>query len=485
LDTRYDLVVLGAGPAGLTAALEAINLGKSVLVLEKSKEIGGISKTVQIDGWRFDLGGHRFFTKVPRVSDFWKSILGPEDFLKRPRLSRIHYRGKFFDYPLKPLNALFGLGLIETFRCVYSFVLAKIFPPKNQSNFEGWVISRFGRRLYEIFFKTYTEKVWGIPTTQLSSTWAAQRIKNLSLSKAVLNAFGFQGKAKIVTLIDSFDYPRLGPGMMWEECAQVINNNKDSKIQFEEYCIEIVRQSGDLVVKTNIAKYKCKNIISSIPLSELPEVLGCSKESILSCARDLKYRDFLTVGLVVRGEDTFPDNWIYIHSPEVKVGRIQNFRSWSPDLVKPGFTFLGLEYFVNYGDSYWTLSDEELVNLAKNELKALNLIDPGRVEKGYVVRVPKAYPVYDETYENSVKAIAKWLGDEWPQIYAVGRNGMHRYNNQDHSMLTAMFAVENAFLGQNHDLWLVNVDGDYHELSTDSPENLGGRSAPTFSNVNQ
>lgn len=480
MNNRYDLVVLGGGPAGLTAAIEAINLGKSVLVLEKSHEVGGISKTVQIDGWRFDLGGHRFFTKVPRVTDFWNRILGPEDFLKRPRLSRIYYRGKFFDYPLKPLNALLGLGLIETCRCIYSFILAKMFPPKDQSNFEGWVIARFGKRLYEIFFKTYTEKVWGIPTTQLSSTWAAQRIKNLSLYKAVLNAFGIHGKAKIVTLIESFDYPRLGPGMMWEKCAQMVENDKNSKVRFNEYCTSVKKQSSHLEISTNLSNYECKSIISSIPLSELPELLGCTSEPILHAARDLKYRDFLTVGLVVKGENTFPDNWIYIHAPEVKVGRIQNFRSWSPDLVKPGYTFLGLEYFVNYGDSYWTLPDETLIDLAKKELNALNLIAPERVEKGYVVRVPKAYPVYDESYAQSVTSISQWLSQEWPDVYAVGRNGMHRYNNQDHSMLTAMLAVENAFVGANHDLWLVNVDSDYHEVSTSRPENSGGRSAPVF-----
>lgn len=478
----FDLVILGAGPAGLTAGIEALDLGKSTLVLEASEQLGGISKTVQIDGWRFDLGGHRFFTKVQRVEDFWKRILNPEDFLKRPRMSRIFYREKFFDYPLKPLNALFGLGPFETIRCISSFAWAKISPPKDQSHFEGWVTARFGKRLYQIFFKTYTEKVWGIPTTQLSSAWAAQRIKNLSLTNAILNAFGISGKSKIVTLIDSFDYPRLGPGMMWEKCAEIIDAHESAEVHMKEWPISITRMDNQIEIQTNKSSYRTRNIISTVPLSELPILLKCAEIKILEAATDLKYRDFLTVGLVIEGEETFPDNWIYIHSPEVKVGRIQNFRSWSPDLVKPGFTFLGLEYFVNSGDEYWESSDQELVELGIKELSKLQLLDPARITSGYVVRVPKAYPVYDETYSESVTAIAKWLSAEWPEIHAVGRNGMHRYNNQDHSMLTAMLAIENAFLGEKHDLWAVNVDDEYHEDGK-SAENQGGRAAPVFKKI--
>ncbi len=480
-DKKYDLVVLGAGPAGLTAAITALDSKKTALVLEASDQVGGISKTVQIDGWRFDLGGHRFFTKVERVNEFWKRILNPDDFLKRPRLSRIFYQEKFFDYPLKPLNALFGLGPIETARCISSFAWVKIRPPKDQSHFEGWVTARFGKRLYEIFFKTYTEKVWGIPTTQLSSAWAAQRIKNLSLTKAILNAFGFSGKTKITTLIDSFDYPRLGPGMMWERCAELVAENSNGEVRMNEYPLEISKSGENLRITSNNSSYLTSKIISTIPLSELPKVLKCNDEPVLAAARDLKYRDFLTVGLIIDGEEIFPDNWIYIHSPEVKVGRIQNFRSWSPDLVKPGFSFLGLEYFVNVGDELWEANNDNLVSLAKQEMIRLGIVNGERILKGYVVRVPKAYPVYDETYASSVSTIAEWLALNWPNIYPVGRNGMHRYNNQDHSMLTAMLAVENAFESAQHDLWLVNVDDEYHETS-ENTENRGGRSAPVFTN---
>lgn len=476
----FDLVVLGAGPAGLTSAVEALKLNKSVLVLEIDDQVGGISKTVQIDGWRFDLGGHRFFTKVKRVEDFWKSTLSSKDFLKRPRLSRIYYNDKFFDYPLKPINALLSLGFFETLRCVVSFFWAKIRPPRDQSHFEGWVVARFGWRLYKIFFKTYTEKVWGIPTTKLSSAWAAQRIKNLSLSRAILDAFGFKGKSQIVTLIDSFDYPKLGPGMMWEKCAQIIEESHLGEIRMKSWCVSIEQQNEQIVVQTNTERVNCSKLISSIPLSALPALVGCKDADVMNAAANLSYRDFLTVGIVVSGVETFPDNWIYVHAPDVRVGRIQNFRSWSPDLVKPGFSFLGLEYFVDEGDDLWEMDDTDLVRLGAKELIQLGLVSQERVINGYVVRVPKAYPVYDETYEEDVSCIADWLDKAWPDIYTVGRNGMHRYNNQDHSMLTGMLAVENAFLSERHNLWEVNVDSQYHETIEKSRDNLGGRSAPLF-----
>jgi protoporphyrinogen oxidase len=480
LKDEFDVVILGAGPAGLTAAVEALNLNKSVLVLEIEDQVGGISKTVQIDGWRFDLGGHRFFTKVQRIEDFWKSILSPGDFLKRPRLSRIYYNGKFFDYPLKPINALIGLGLIETLRCVSSFFGAKLCPPRDQTHFEGWVVARFGRRLYEIFFKTYTQKVWGIPTTKLSSAWAAQRIKNLSLSRAILDAFGFKGGSQVVTLIDSFDYPRLGPGMMWEKCAQIIEDNNLGEIRMKTWCVSIDQEEDAIVVNSNNGEIKCSKVISSIPLSALPALVGCEDDKVLDAAANLNYRDFLTVGLIVLGEETFPDNWIYVHSSDVRVGRIQNFRSWSPDLVKPGFSLLGLEYFVDEGDDLWEMKDRDLVDLGTTELIQLGLVSLERVIKGYVVRVPKAYPVYNEFYEQNVSCIANWLDKNWPNLYTVGRNGMHRYNNQDHSMLTGMLAVENAFLDMRHNLWEVNVDNEYHESKEGSSDNFGGRSAPIF-----
>lgn len=477
------IFIVGAGPAGLTAGVEAIRKGLKVELVEVSDKIGGISKTVEVDGWRFDLGGHRFFTKVERVESFWRSILSPDDFLKRPRQSRIFYKGKFFDYPLKPLNALLGLGLIETVRCIGSFLMAQVKKSHDESNFEGWVSKRFGWRLYSIFFKTYTEKVWGIPASSLSAAWAAQRIKNLSLFKAVINAFGINSKGSevITTLIDTFEYPRLGPGMMWEAAAQEISSH-GGLIHFEEYPLEISRNEDRLKIRTNKRIAYADTVISSMPLSELPTILKCENKSVIESARRLKYRDFLTVGLVVEGEELFSDNWIYIHSPSVRVGRIQNFRSWSPELVKPGFTFLGLEYFVNQGDEIWESEDEELVQLAKEEIVSLGLANSKNLHHGYVVRVPKAYPVYDEDYGKAVRSIANWLESDWPEVIAVGRNGMHRYNNQDHSMLTAMVAIDNLFSKDKHDLWEINVDNEYHETKSNH-ENLGGRSTPLFPRV--
>ena len=476
------ILIIGAGPAGLTAGVEALRRGYEVEILEATTSIGGISQTVHIDGWRFDLGGHRFFTKVKRVEEFWKSILAPADFLQRPRQSRIFYKGKFFDYPLKPANALFGLGIVETVRCLLSYLIAQISRSHDETNFEGWVSKRFGWRLYSIFFKTYTEKVWGIPATELSSAWAAQRIKNLSLLKAITNAFGFQSKKDgvITTLIDTFDYPRLGPGMMWEAAADLILS-KGGKVNLEEHPTSISRSEDGLEVESNKQLLKTDFIISSLPLSQLPKLLKCTDPKIHEAANNLKYRDFLTVGLVIEGENHFSDNWIYIHSPEVKVGRIQNFRSWSPDLVKPGYTFLGLEYFVNRGDEYWTLSDEALIDLGKMEIIELGLVTESEIKGGYVVRVPRAYPVYDEEYQHSVELIAAWLAKNWPEVIPVGRNGMHRYNNQDHSMLTAMLAIENLENTEKHDLWAVNVDAEYHEENKEK-NNLGGRSAPILRN---
>jgi protoporphyrinogen oxidase len=477
----FDLIIVGAGPAGLTAAVEAQNLGKKVLILESDSQVGGISRTVHKDGYRFDLGGHRFFTKVRRVEDFWERVLPPEDFLDRPRKSRIFYKDKFYDYPLKPMNALFNLGVIESFRCIGSYVIARINPPKNQNNFEGWVTARFGWRLYSIFFKTYTEKVWGVPATSIQSDWAAQRIKNLSLSKAILNAFGFgRGKKDITTLIDTFKYPRLGPGMLWEKCAQIIEQ-QGGIIVLSNEVHKIQTESDGFIVRTADSSFKASSIISTLPINKLPEILGCDNQKVLSASKLLRHRDFLIVALVIDSKINFDDNWLYIHSSSVKIGRIQNFASWSPEMVIEGTNCLGLEYFVNEGDEIWNMPDDDLVKFASNELGSLNLVSTEKISRGFVVRVPKAYPVYDEMYKESLEIISNWISDECTALIPVGRNGMHRYNNQDHSMLTAMLAVENLFLNQNHDLWRVNVDNEYHEEIEDR-NNSGGRSAPTYTN---
>src|SRR5256714_5477984 len=466
-DTRH-VVVIGAGPAGLTAAYELGKRGQKALVLESDSVVGGISRTAERDGWRFDIGGHRFFTKVPQVEALWHEILPDEDFLMRPRMSRIFYDGKFFDYPLKAGNALSNLGIFEALRCVLSYLWARVHPPKDQTNYEGWLAARFGWRLYRTFFKTYTEKVWGIPVSQMPADWAAQRGKSLSLGNAIVNALlPKRNQKEITSLIEEFQYPKLGPGMMWERCAELVLD-QGNKIVFNARVVRIVHEGGKAVkviadVDGSEVEYPCSDVISSMPMSNLLQAIDPPVPAdVRAAADDLQYRDFLTVALVVPEEAGFPDNWIYVHSPEVKLGRIQNFGSWSPYLVKEGRTCLGLEYFVFEGDEYWTMPDDDLVALGTKELATLGLVDPATVEAGYVVRMPKAYPFYDERYKDNVEVLRDWIEEHTPNVYPVGRNGMHKYNNQDHSMVTAMLSVENI-LGADHDVWVVNVEEDYHE----------------------
>ena len=461
----YEILIIGAGPAGLTAAWEAEKHGVKTLILESDKEVGGISRTVERNGWKFDIGGHRFFTKVNEVYEIWDEILEKEDFLLRPRMSRIYYKNKFYDYPLKASNALFNLGIFEAIRCVLSYFYVRINPPKDQDNFENWVAARFGWRLYNIFFKTYTEKVWGVDAKTIGSDWASQRIKNLSLMKAILNAFQINKSGEIITtLIDEFKYPKYGPGMMWETAYKKLLE-KEHKIFLNSRVIEITKDSDFYLVTTNDnKKYKARHILSSMPLAHLPKTIKPNVSSdILSAGTNLKFRDFLSVALVIDEENAFPDNWIYIHEPGVKVGRVQNYGSWSPYMVKEGKTCLGLEYFVNIGDDLWNMDDEKLISLATQELEQLSLIKKDLSLEGYVVRMPKAYPVYDLNYSNNISKIADWLKSEHQNIYPIGRNGMHRYNNQDHSMMTAVKSVRNIILKEENNIWEINVEEDYHE----------------------
>jgi len=472
---NYEFLIIGAGPAGLTAAWEAEKHGQKTLILEGDKEVGGISRTVKKNGWKFDIGGHRFFTKVDEVYQIWDEILDKDDFLMRPRMSRIYYKNKFYDYPLKASNALFNLGIFEAIRCVLSYIYVIIFPPKNQENFENWVAARFGWRLYNIFFKTYTEKVWGVKANTIGSDWASQRIKNLSLLKAILNAFKLNKSSEIITtLIDKFKYPKFGPGMMWETATKKLIE-KNHKIILSSRVGSIDKKNDTYIVKTDGGQeYRAKYILSSMPLAHLPKVIKPEPPSeILNAGENLKFRDFLSVALVVNEEDAFPDNWIYIHDPNVKVGRVQNYGSWSPHMVKEGKTCLGLEYFVNIGDELWSMDDQNLIDLAIKELSELSLLSSDSLHEGYVVRMPKAYPVYNLDYSKNIEVIKNWLLKDHKNIFPIGRNGMHRYNNQDHSMMTAVLSVRNILLNEKNDIWKVNVEEDYHE------ETRTGRSAPT------
>ena len=463
-------VIIGAGPAGLTAAYQFAKHGVTSTVVEATSEIGGISQTVQRDGWRFDIGGHRFFTKVGAVRDLWHEILGSEDFLVRSRMSSIYYRGKFYDYPLNIRNALSNLGPAEVLRCAASYAWVRLRPPRDQSSFEGYMAAQFGWRLYRTFFKTYTEKVWGVPATEIQADWAAQRIKNLNLLRAVTNGLLPRRRPTSVTsLIEQFEYPRHGPGMMWERCADLVRD-RGARVLLEHRLASVRHRGGraeSVVVHTGGGdlEIECSSVISSMPLPSLVESMDpAPPPEVLEAARGLTFRDFLTVALAVPADAAFADNWIYIHSPDVRVGRVQNFRSWSPHMVPDrDMTCLGLEYFVFEGDDLWTASDEDLVSLASRELETLKLVPADAVAGGWVVRMPKAYPMYSRGYQRHVDVLRSWLEANASNVWPVGRNGMHRYNNQDHSMFTAMLAVENIVLGAAHDIWSVNVESEYHE----------------------
>jgi protoporphyrinogen oxidase len=487
VDEAPRTVIAGGGPAGLTAAYLLSKRGQTPLVVEADDVVGGIARTVERNGWRFDIGGHRFFTKVSEVEALWHELLPDErDFLLRPRMSRIFFDGKFFDYPLKASNALINLGVIEAVRCVLSYVWVRLRPPKDQSTFEGWVAARFGWRLYRMFFKTYTEKVWGVPATSIQADWAAQRIKNLSLLSAILNALRPRTKqTDITSLIEEFRYPRLGPGMMWERTADLVKSQGgEVRIRTAATTIEWTERGATHVhlhgSDGDVERVQIDHLVSSMPLGELILSLDPPAPApVQDAAHRLGHRDFLTVALVVPENRSFPDNWIYVHSPDVRLGRIQNFRSWSPEMVKEGWTCLGLEYFVFEGDDLWEQADADLVELGARELALLGLIEPDEVTEGHVVRMPKAYPVYDEHYADAVATIRDWVSTNLPNVHPIGRNGMHRYNNQDHSMYTAMLTVENILDGTKHDVWTVNVEEEYHEESRS--EGAGtGRSAPVI-----
>lgn len=471
-DNPSPVVIIGGGPAGLTAAYELQKRSSrhKPLVFEGSDMVGGISRTETNNGYRFDIGGHRFFTKVKEVEKMWIEVLG-NDFITVPRLSRIYYRGKFFDYPLKLFNALMNIGPYESMRILLSYFKWQVRPYRKEESFEEWVINRFGGRLYMHFFRSYTQKVWGISPREIRADWAAQRIKNLSLFKAVWNAIS--GANDTTSLIEEFQYPRLGPGMMWERTAELVDA-RGGEVHLRSEVVRVNRKGNHVTSidvkhwhedgrEPEVERVEGEHFINSMALRDLIHAFDPPPPpEVVEAADRLRYRDFLIVTLVLDHADPFKDNWIYIHSPEVKVGRIQNFRAWSKEMLPDQNTAsIGMEYFCQKGDGLWNMSDEDLRALASKELEELGLAKASDVIGAAIIRQPKAYPVYDGEYRAALDILEEWLLG-LDNFQTVGRNGLHRYNNQDHSMLSAMFAARNI-LGEENDVWNVNVERSYHE----------------------
>ncbi|MEQ1688962.1 MAG: NAD(P)/FAD-dependent oxidoreductase [Sphingopyxis sp.] len=480
--TTADVAIIGAGPAGLTAAYLLTKQGYKVTVIEKDERyVGGISRTVEHEGFRFDIGGHRFFSKSKEVVDLWNEIL-PDDFIQRPRMSRIYYEGKFYSYPLRAFEALFNLGIIRSTLCMASYAKAKLFPNAQVHSFEDWTVNQFGHKLYSIFFKTYTEKVWGMPCDEMSADWAAQRIKGLSLGAAVIDglkrSLGLNKRPNdgmgTKTLLETFRYPRQGPGMMWDAARDFVVAGGNHVLMGHSFK-QLSEDQGTGRWKLSASRadggtvtINAAHVISSAPMRELAARIH-PLPACLPQASELKYRDFLTVALMIKSDDLFPDNWIYIHDSKVKVGRVQNFRSWSPEMVPdPSIACVGLEYFCFEGDGLWSMDDADLIALATSEMAVLGLCSPDDVVGGAVVRQEKAYPVYDDSYAANTQAMRAELEAHYPSLHMVGRNGMHRYNNQDHAMMTAMLTVKNIVAGARvYDIWGVNEDAEYHESGSE------------------
>jgi protoporphyrinogen oxidase len=530
-----SVVIAGAGPAGLTAALELLRRSDFVpLVFEADSQVGGISKTVNYRGNRMDLGGHRFFSKSDWVMNWWQGILpvagtaeelrdvqiayqgesrtftaaSPADptdgqvMLVRPRLSRIYYRRRFFDYPLRlSVGMLSNLGWLEAALLGSSYTRAKLLPRNPETTLEDFFINRFGHRLYLTFFRDYTEKVWGVPCREISAEWGAQRVKGLSITKALAHALrsavgrdnGVAQKGVETSLIERFLYPRLGPGQMWEEVAsRVVAGGGEIHLGSKVVAIET---QGDRVSRAQVEDVRigearwidCDALISTMPIRTLVDQLRPDDQRLQRIAAGLPYRDFMTAGLVVRGMTapdrrgvarpaTAPqDNWIYIQEPDVKLGRLQIFNNWSPDLVvNPATVSLGLEYFCREGDELWSMPDGAFLDFAARELEQIGLIDRNSVVDGTVVRVPKAYPAYFGEYAQ-IGRVRDYLSS-FANLFPVGRNGMHRYNNQDHSMLAAKTAVDCLVTGSRDRtaLWSINTEEDYHEVRADTGQAQAG-----------
>ena len=464
--TDYKKIhIIGAGPAGLSAARELVGDGGFLVeILEKSGVVGGISRTEIYKGYRIDIGGHRFFTKNASISALWNEMLGA-DFLNVRRSSRIYHQGRFLHYPLQSWDTFFHLGPIDSILVCLSYLKAVLHPSREEKTFEQWTINRFGERLYRMFFKEYTEKVWGRPCSTIQADWAAQRIKGMSFSKAVANAIWGTNGPK--SLVESFQYPRLGPGMMWDRFrAEIIA--KGGLLQFN-CSVSALHHTNGTVHHLNCSGNNTDSclqtdyVISTMPLNQLVQLLNPPPpDNVLRAAERLLFRDFIIVVLILNQRKTFKDQWLYIHSPDVVVGRIQNFKNWSADMVpNEHTTSLGMEYFCNRNDDLWQQPDSVLIDMAAREMEDIGIALRTVVVDACVIRQAYAYPVYDETYRQSVNLLKKYI-KSFKNVQTVGRNGMHRYNNMDHSMITGLQAAQNL-KGGNHDPWLTENEEEYME----------------------
>ncbi len=484
-ESQSEVVIIGAGPAGLTAGYELARNGHRIIVLEQDTQyVGGLARTVQYQGFRFDIGGHRFFSKNQEIESLWTEWMG-ERMRVRSRLSRILYRGRFFKYPLEPFNAFQKLGPLEATSCLLSYLRVSRQAPEPVRSFEDWVVRAFGRRLYEIFFRSYTEKVWGVPCAEISADWAAQRIRGLSLLSLMRSLLPgrARGGAVVKTLTDHFRYPPHGPGEVWERVTEIIKS-KGGEVRMGERVMAVECKAGRTTSITTESTngrrtYRADHFISTMPLAQLVAALDPpAPASVIASASGLRYRAFITVALILDQAEVFPDNWIYIHDPGVKVARIQNFKNWSAEMVPdPRLTMLGLEYFCSEDDALWSASDEQLIAIAKHEIAALGLAESSKVIDGAVVRQGKAYPMYDHDYRANVAEVRAFLKPAASNLQVAGRNGMHKYNNQDHAMLTGLMAARNI-MGGLFDPWRVNSDAEYLE-EEEGIEASSGRMQPS------
>ncbi len=460
-DTARKIAVIGAGPAGLTAAYKLQTQGVDVTLFEASDQVGGMARSFELWNQIVDLGPHRFFSSDPRVNEFWLDAVDNE-YVMVQRLTRIYYKNKFFSYPIQALNALRGLGILEAIKCVFSYLRARISPFKHDDKFDIWVMNRFGRRLFQIFFKSYTEKLWGIKCSELDADFAAQRIKKLSFYEAVKGALFGNRNNKHRTLVDEFAYPKLGAGDVYKRIASKFEA-AGGKLLISSPVKALEINGKKVNISLNDIDFETfDHVISTMPLTSLIRKINAPRE-ILEKVDHLRFRNTILVYLKVGGPNPFPDQWIYVHSEGLETGRITNFRNWTDSINKgQKSNIICLEYWCYDEDSIWTREDSKIIELAMSELYKTKLVEDGTIEEGFVQRVPKCYPVYSSGYREILEPIQSYLS-KVESITPIGRYGSFKYNNQDHSILMGLLASQNLLGSGKTDLWAINTDYEYQE----------------------